>query len=122
MTIYSTKTMVSNVTYGTASGNYDGSSQDWSSDSVPAANYYGGQGLVQTITYQLQDFVGVITIKATLNDLQDSAPWFDIARYGDGSTPDTGTVPVTVMGNFTWIRAEITEFSAGTIQAITVAY
>ena len=122
MTVYTTQTLVSDVTYGSASGNYDGSSQDWFSDAVPAANYYGGQGALQTITYQLQDFVGVITIRATLNDLQESAPWFDIATYGDGSTPDTGTIPVTVMGNFTWIRAEITEFSAGTIQLITVAY
>jgi hypothetical protein len=122
MTAYTTQTLVSNVTYGSASGNYDGSSQDWFSNAVPAANYYGGQGAVQTITYQLQDFVGVITMRATLNDLQDSAPWFEIATYGDGSTVDTGTIPVTVMGNFTWIRAEITEFSAGTIQAITVAY
>lgn len=122
MTVYTTQTLVSDVTYGSASGNYDGSSQDWFSDAVPAANYYGGQGALQTITYQLQDFVGVITIRATLNDLQESAPWFDIATYGDGSTPDTGTIPVTVMGNFTWIRAEITEFSAGTIQSITIAY
>ena len=122
MTVYTTQTLVSDVTYGSASGNYDGSSQDWITDAVPAANYYGGQGAVQTITYRLQDFVGVITIRATLNDLQESAPWFEIATYGNGSTADTGTVPVTVMGNFTWIRAEITEFSAGTIQAITVAY
>jgi hypothetical protein len=122
MTVYTTQTLVDDVTYGSASGNYDGSSQDWFSNAVPAANYYGGQGALQTITYQLQDFVGVITMRATLNDLQDSALWFDIATYGDGSTADTGTVPVTVMGNFTWIRAEITEFTAGTIQAITVAY
>jgi hypothetical protein len=122
MTVYTTQTLVADVTYGSASGNYDGSSQDWTSDAVPAANYYGGQGAFQTITYQLQDFVGIITIKATLNDVQNSAPWFDVATYGDGSTADTGTVPVTVAGNFTWLRAEITEFNGGTIQAITVAY
>lgn len=119
---YTTQTLVSNVTYGSASGNYDGSSQDWFSAAVPAANYYGGQGSIQTITYQLQDFVGRITIRAALNDLQESAAWFDIATYGNGTTPDTGTIPTTVLGNFTWIRAEITEFSSGTIQAITVAY
>ena len=119
---YTTQTLVTAVTYGTASGNYDGSSQDWFTDAVPAANYYGGQGSIQTITYQLQDFVGRITVRAALNDLQESAAWFDIATYGNGTTADTGTVPVTVQGNFTWIRAEITEFSAGTIQAITVAY
>ena len=122
MTIYTTQTLVANVVYGQASGNYDGSSQDWYSDAVPAANYYGGQGSLQTITYQLQGFVGVITIEATLNDAQLSAPWFEVATYSDGSTIETGTIPVNVVGNFTWLRAKITWFDAGTIQAITAAY
>jgi hypothetical protein len=122
MTVYSTQTMVTNVTYGTPSGNYDGSSQDWVSNAVPAASYYGGQGSLQTITYQLQDFVGTIRIEATLNDSQVSAPWIEIATYGDGSTVETGTIPVNVVGNFTWLRAEITNFSGGTIQSITASY
>lgn len=122
MTIYTTQTLVDNVTYGSASGNYDGSSQDWYSNAVPAANYYGGQGSLQTITYQLQDFVGIITIEATLNDEQLSAPWFEVATYSDGITVETGTIPVNVAGNFTWLRAQITGFNGGTIQAITVAY
>jgi hypothetical protein len=121
MTVYSTQILVDDVTYGSASGNYDGSSQDWFSNAVPAANYYGGQGALQTITYRLQDFVGVIKIEATLNDLQDSAPWFEVATYGDGSTADTGTIPVNVVGNFTWLRAQITDFSSGTI-TITASY
>ena len=122
MTIYTTQTLVDDVTYGSASGNYDGSSQDWYSNAVPAANYYGGQGALQTITYRLQDFVGVITIEAALNDSQESAPWFTVATYSDGSTVETGTIPVNVLGNFTWLRAQITEFQSGTIQAITAAY
>ena len=121
MTVYSTQILVDDVTYGIASGNYDGSSQDWFSNAVPAANYYGGQGALQTITYQLQNFVGVIKIEATLNDLQDSAPWFEVVTYGGGSTADTGTIPVNVTGNFTWLRANITGFDAGTI-TITAAY
>ena len=118
---YTTLTLVDNVVYGTASGNYDGSSQDWSSDAVPAANYYGGQGALQTITYQLQDFVGVITVEATLNDLQESAPWLEVANIGDGSTADSGTIPATVLGNFVWLRARIVGFESGTI-TITVSY
>ena len=118
---YTTQTLVDDVVYGTASGNYDGSSQDWYSNAVPAANYYGGQGALQTIMYQLQDFVGIITIEATLNDAQLSAPWFTVATYGDGMTADTGTIPVNVLGNFTWLRANITGFESGTI-TITVTY
>jgi hypothetical protein len=122
MTVYTTQTLISNVTYGSASGNYDGSSNDWYSDAVTAANYYGGQGALQTIIYRLQDFVGIITIEATLNDSQESAPWFEVATYSDGSTVETGTIPVNVLGNFTWLRAHITNFDAGTIQSITAAY
>jgi hypothetical protein len=123
MTI-TTQILVDNVTYGSASGNYDGSSQDWYSDILPAANYYGGQGSLQTITYRLQNFVGIIKIEATLNDLKDSAAWFDIpeATYGDGITPDTGTISVNIVGNFTWLRAQIIGFDGGTIQAITAVY
>jgi len=122
MTAYTTQTLVANVTYGTPSGNYDGSSLDWVSNAVPAANYYGGQGSLQTIIYRLQDFVGIIRIEATLNDSQESAPWFEVATYSDGSTVETGTIPVNVVGNFTWLRAEITNFSGGTIQSITASY
>jgi hypothetical protein len=122
MTAYSTLTLVGNTVYGTPSGNYDGSSQDFFSDAVSAANYYGGQGSLQTITYRLSGFVGIITMEATLNDEQDSAPWFELATFGDGTTPDSGIFSDSVVGNFTWIRARITEFTAGTIESITVAY
>jgi hypothetical protein len=122
MTAYTTQTLVTNVTYGTPSGNYDGSSQDWLTDAVPAANYYGGQGSLQTIIYRLQGFVGTIRIEATLNDSQISAPWFEVATYGDGSTVETGTIPVNITGNFTWLRAQIIGFDAGTIQSISVNY
>ena len=122
MTIYTTQTLLEDLVYGTASGNYDGSSQDFYSNAVPAANYYGGQGSLQTVTYQLQNFVGVITIQATLNDTQESAPWFTVATFGDGSTADTGTIPVNIVGNFVWLRVHITGFDAGSIQTITVAY
>ena len=121
MTAYSTLILVDDVSYGTASGNYDGSSLDWVSDAVPAANYYGGQGALQTITYSLAGFVGVITIEATLNDSRESAPWFEVTTLGDGSTVDNGTIPVNVLGNFTWLRAKITGFESGVI-TISVAY
>jgi len=122
MTAYSTQTLVSNVEFGTPSGNYDGSSLDWISNAVPAASYYGGQGSLQTITYQLQGFTGNIFIQATLNDSQISAPWFEIANVIYGNTTETGTIPVNVIGNFTWLRAEIRDFAGGTIQRITAAY
>jgi hypothetical protein len=113
---------LNNVVYGTASGNYDGSSQDFYSDAVPAANYYGGQGSLQTIIYRLTGFSGIITIEATLNDSQDSAPWFVVDTYDAASTMITDYHPVNVTGNFVWLRAHVTMFDSGTIDFVTASY
>jgi hypothetical protein len=114
MNSYTTQTLVANVQYtGTDA---------FVSNAVPAANYYGGQGAIQTILYDLTDFQGLITVQATLNDLQDSAPWFDIATVGDVGNAITQVTSNTVIGNFTWIRAEITEFVAGNINVISASY
>jgi len=114
MNSYTTQTLVANVQYtGTDA---------FVSNVVPAANYYGGQGAIQTILYDLTDFQGLITVQATLNDLQDSAPWFDVATVGDVGNAITTITSNTVIGNFTWIRAEITEFVSGNINVISASY
>jgi hypothetical protein len=117
-----TQTILSGVVHGQASGNYDGSSQLFYSNAVPAANYYGGNGSLQTLFYNLSGFVGVITIQATLNDLPEQAQWFDISERGDGSTPDTGYTSSTVTGNFSWLRAQVAGFDSGNITAVTAVY
>lgn len=122
MTTFTTQYLLQDVVYGTASGNYDGSSQDFYSNAVPAANYYGGQGSLQTVTYRLIDFTGTITIEATLNDQQDSAPWFEVDVYDASAAPVTDYLPVNVIGNFTWLRARVQNFDTGTIEFVTVAY
>ena len=122
MTTYSTISILDNVVYGTASGNYDGSSQLFYSNAVPAANYYAGNGSIQTIRYTLSGVVGIITVQATLNDLPEQAQWFDISERGDGSTADSGITTATVTGNFSWIRARVEAFDSGTIQAVTLSY
>jgi hypothetical protein len=117
-----TQTLLTNVIYGQASGNYDGSSQLFYSNAVPAANYYGGNGSTQTLFYNLSNFVGIITIEATLNDIPDQAQWFDISERGDGSSSDSGYTSATVQGNFSWLRARVEGFDGGTITAVTAVY
>ena len=114
MNSYTTQTLVANVQYSGTNA--------FVSNVVPAANYYGGQGAIQTILYDVADFQGRITVQATLNDLQESAPWFDISTFGDIGNAITQVTSNTVIGNFTWIRAEITEFVAGNINVITASY
>jgi len=117
-----TETILASTVYGTASGNYDGSSQDFASDAVRAANYYAGQGSIQTILMSLAGVQGLIFVQATLNDNPDSAIWFDIAEYGSEFSPLTDVHSVTVTGNYVWLRARIIGFDAGTINSITVTY
>jgi hypothetical protein len=122
MTAYSTQYLLQDVVYGTASGNYDGSSQDFVGNAVPAANYYGGQGSLQTITFRLTDFSGTITIEATLESTQDSASWFDVYEYDSAGIPVTDTHPANVTGNFVWLRARVENFDSGEIESVTAAY
>lgn len=116
-------TILSTTVYGEASGNYDGSSQDWSSDPVKAANYYRGQGGLQTIAFSVTDFEGTMHLEATLDSDPASAVWFETYVFGDGSTtPLSDYRPEAVLGNFTWMRVRVSGFAGGTINSVTIAY
>jgi hypothetical protein len=117
-----TETILSDVEHGVPSGNYDGSSQDWFSDAVQAANYYRGRGGLQTLTFRVTGLVGRIRVEATLDTLADTAHWFEIYDYGDDIVPITDYHPVTLTGNFVWIRLNIVGFDSGTIDSATISY
>jgi acetoacetate decarboxylase len=118
-----TQTILTTTVYGTPSGNYDGSSQDWFSDAVQAANYYRGQGSVQTIAFTVTGFRGTMTVEATLDSTPESAAWFDTFAYTAGAaSPVTQYYPATVVGNFTWIRIRVDNFAAGTIGSVVITY
>jgi len=116
-------TILDTTVYGVPSGNYDGSSQDWFSEPAKAANYYRGQGSIQTVTFTVQGFEGVMHLEATLSANPAEAVWFDTFTYGDGSTiPLTDYHPEAIVGNFTWMRVRIEGFSGGTINSVVIAY
>ena len=111
------------TTYGTASGNYDGSSQDWSGPPQQAANYYGGFGGLQTVAFFLNGFQGKIKIEASL----EFAPatdqeWFKVYEFDSTSSPDTSNFSANITGNFTWLRANVEDFSQGTITKVMLSY
>lgn len=112
--------------HGIPSGNYDGSSLDWSGDRQPAANYYLSTGSLQTVTYRFNDFVGVVNIQATLDsDPTADSEWFTVLTIGDGTTPiaaGSGNSSQSITGNFTWLRANVTDFSAGEITTFSLSY
>lgn len=114
--------MLGTTVYGTPSGNYDGSSQDWPGDAVEAANYYRGRGGLQTVLITLTGVVGEIVIEATLDSVAQTATWFETATYGNTSSAVTGLHSVNIPGNFAWIRARVVGFDSGTINSVTVSY
>lgn len=114
--------MLGATTYGVANGNYNGTSTDFVGNVVQAANYYGGRGSMQTITINVTNFVGTIDLKGSLNDPLNEALWFKTDNFGNAMTATTGVFPITVIGNFVWMVPEIKDFTAGTINSITISY
>jgi len=114
--------IVGQTVHGVPSGNYDGSSLDFDSDGVKGVGYYRGQGSIQTIWQRVTGFQGRITLQATLDQEWQTAKWVDVNDFDCTVTPGFGTNPVSITGNYTWVRARIADFTAGTIDSITIVY
>lgn len=111
------------TSHGTPSGNYDGSSQDFSGDEQQAANYYGGFGGLQTVAFYLTSFQGKIKIEATLESAPDAdADWFKVYEFNSTGSATTNNFSTNITGNFTWIRASVEDFESGTINQVTLSY
>lgn len=118
-----TYTLLAATEYGVPAGNYDGSSQNWTSEPVQAADYYRGRGSsTQTVTFSLAGFDGRIILEATLDTEPTDAAWFETYRIGDPGTPLSDFHPQTVPGNFVWMRVRVELFDAGTISYINITY
>lgn len=88
----------------------------------PAANYYGGRGFTQTLTYTVNNFTGNVKVEASLYSAKEDAHWFEVEDGAYSPAPGTTDVEAkTVIGNFVWIRLRVEDFTAGTISA-TLAY
>ena len=99
------------TTAGTANENYDGTTPTFSGIPQKAAAYYSKDKSVQTVSWALDKFVGVLTIEATLDTSSDTDNYFPIhPDIGDGVTPLTENDFVNIVGNYTWIRATVTAF------------
>jgi hypothetical protein len=117
-----TETILGLTVNGVPSGNYDGSSTNFDSNGVKGVGYYRGQGSIQTVYQRITGFQGIVVLQATLDQEWETAQWVDVNTFGDGSSVVSGTYPVSLTGNYTWLRAGIRDFTAGTIDSITVTY
>lgn len=120
-----TYTMLGNTTYGVANGPYNGTATDFLSYPVEGASYYAGRGHIQTIFIDVTGFVGNIELKGSLDTLAQDAKYAHLDAFvssGGNTTPSTGVFPITVEGNFVWLQSNITDYTAGNINSITISY
>ena len=102
--------------------NVVGPQADFISPAIIGASFYNTAGGVQTALINVTGFLGRITFQATLNDIPDQAAWFDVTTYGDPLSPTTQVTAVNLIGNFVYIRAVVSDFTAGTINSVILAY
>ena len=114
--------------FGAASGNYDGTSSSFSGTKVKAAAYSSSIGDSQTVGIFTEDFIGTMTIEATLDTTVADSSWFTVHTFsGDGSSSNDSTLRFfntsqNITGRFTWMRVTITGFTQGTIHKVTLSY
>lgn len=107
--------------FGSPTGNYDGVSSSFFTDQAKGAGYFGFTDALHTVSYTTSDnFVGIITMQGTLATNPTSTDWCDIPNtvLGDGFTVINTTQLYNFTGNFVWVRAKISAFSAGSINNI----
>jgi len=105
-----------------ANGVYDGVSTDFNGDAVKAPTYYSKLESLMTVAWHLDAFVGIIELQATLDDDMDGE-YFSVAHLaGDGLLPTDESGSENFTGRYTWIRARVTEFTAGAITKVQASY
>lgn len=100
-------------------GTYNGTDLDWYSNQFPGDGYYGYSDGLHTVSYNLIGFAGTIGFQASLATKPTDADWFDISdTQVINDTPLSVATFKNFSGNFVWVRAAITNFTAGTINKV----
>jgi hypothetical protein len=88
----------------------------------PAAGYHQGSRNLQTMTWKLTGFSGILRIQASLSETPTEADWFEVYKIDAVPGPLTQTSFHNLTGNFVWLRASINLFTGGVIQHLKVSY
>tara|TARA_Y200000002_G_scaffold322025_1_gene282438 strand:- start:796 stop:1194 length:399 start_codon:yes stop_codon:yes gene_type:complete len=128
--------MADTITVLTTSSHSSGT-QTLQSEKVKGDAYFGTTDGLHTVMVDLNGFIGTIKIQGSLEDTPSSTDWFDI-DLSDGeftidttgkvtdvvlnnlaySSAETSTKGYNCTGNFVWLRADVSNWTAGTIQRI----
>jgi hypothetical protein len=136
MTTYS-KTLLETTTH-----TYNDGIKNITGPSVPGDGYYNRSDGLHTVQWSLTNFVGKITIQAALSKEPTESEWFDIpiGSMLDYTVDTTGKVSTMTLntvfyqestsgsfvynfiGNYVWIRANVSEWTAGSIISILLSH
>lgn len=119
-----TVTLIPTTSYGTPNGTYDGVSATWYSDKSASDGYFGYTDGLHTIAVFPNGFVGTVTFQGSLATDPGTSDWVDIpgVTIGNGSTAVNDAETHNFTGNFVWIRAKVSSFTAGTITKVQFNY
>jgi hypothetical protein len=93
------------------------------SNKEKGCGYYGISSGLHTVTYKTtQDYVGTVTMQATMSSNPVETDWFPVKDTAktylyNQNLQTTSTVALTFVGNFTWVRANV-NISQGALLAI----
>ena len=68
--------------------------------------------------YNLNQFIGTITIQGTLATSPTDADYFAVATTTQDST--TGSIIENFTGNYVWVRAVVSNWTSGAITSISL--
>ena len=107
------------------------------SEKVKGDAYYGQSDGLHTVVVNLNDFIGTIKVQGSLESTPGDNDWFDIDLSDKEFTVDvsglvtkkvqkvltygsaeTSMRPYNVIGNFVWLRADVSNWTGGTITSI----
>jgi hypothetical protein len=95
-------------------------------DKQQAAAYYLANKDLQTITWNVSGqvsteiaFVGIIKIQASLVTSPTETDWFNLFTI---PTDSVISGYQNLNGNYVWLRASVSSWTAGTIKLVTVSY
>ena len=114
--------LIPSTQFNVANENYDPVEDVSAFSGIPqkAAAYYSKDKSVQTVSWHLGTFTGVLTIEATLDGAGDTSNYFPIHTVTGTALTEDDFMNLT--GKYTWIRATITGFTGGNINKVVVGY
>jgi len=116
--------LIPQTTFGSNDDNYEGGA---TLNGIPqkAAAYYSKDKTSQTISWFLTTgFQGTLTIEATLDLANDTTNYFPIHVLDYSATPLLANDYdfANLVGNYTWVRAVVTDYQAGAISKVAMGY